>query len=309
MNDENENEQPDTGSEAAEPTEAPEASEPEGPLAGERLAAARREKQITVLEIAKELHLDEPKVRALERNEFEILGAPVFAKGHLRKYASLVGVSHEDVLADYYQLNRAASMPPVVGTVRKRRREVSPGPWIAVVVMLIIAASAYWWFFERGSGEPSPLPQGSSVAPLPAEPAPGSAESETDVAEPVEIPQVSIEAEAPAFEADTVRPGSVEPAPQQSATEPEPAAVPEGQVRLQLRFTGDCWTEITDASGRRLFFDLGRDGRVANVAGQAPLSVLFGNADNVSVRVNGEDYAIAASDRRGLTARFTIVAP
>ena len=51
------------------------ASETEGPLAGERLAEARRAQQISVLEIAKELHLDEPKVRALERNEFDVLGA------------------------------------------------------------------------------------------------------------------------------------------------------------------------------------------------------------------------------------------
>ena len=49
--------------------DAPEA-EPQGPRGGQRLAEARRERQISVLEIAKELHLDEPKVRALERNDF-----------------------------------------------------------------------------------------------------------------------------------------------------------------------------------------------------------------------------------------------
>ena len=52
-------------SEENENTEVDEqpASEDVGPLAGERLAAARREQQITVLEVAKELHLDEPKVQ------------------------------------------------------------------------------------------------------------------------------------------------------------------------------------------------------------------------------------------------------
>ena len=51
-----------------------------GSLAGERLARARREKQISIDEIAKELHIYYYKVRALERNDFEVLGAPVFAK-------------------------------------------------------------------------------------------------------------------------------------------------------------------------------------------------------------------------------------
>ncbi len=42
-----------------------------GPRCGELLAEARREQQIGIVEVAKELHLDEPKVRALERNEFD----------------------------------------------------------------------------------------------------------------------------------------------------------------------------------------------------------------------------------------------
>ena len=77
------------------------ADEASGPLAGERLAEARRDSQITVIDIAKELHLDEYKVRALERNEFDVLGAPVFAKGHLRKYAQLVKVDEADVMAEF----------------------------------------------------------------------------------------------------------------------------------------------------------------------------------------------------------------
>jgi cytoskeleton protein RodZ len=73
-----------------------------------------------------------------------------------------------------------------------------------------------------------------------------------------------------------------------------------------MTFSGDCWTEISDASGRQLYRDLGRDGRSVNVSGQAPLSVLFGNADNVRVRINGTDYAISPADRRGEMARLTI---
>ena len=96
-------------------------------LAGERLAEARRERQISVLEIAKELHLDETKVRALESNDFETLGAPVFAKGHLRKYAAIVGIDESDVLAEYYGLTRSQPIPPVVSERRKPRRELLSG--------------------------------------------------------------------------------------------------------------------------------------------------------------------------------------
>jgi cytoskeletal protein RodZ len=247
-----------------------EAEEPEarGPRAGERLAAARRDKQITVLEIAKELHLDEPKVRALERNEFDVLGAPVFAKGHLRKYAQLVDVDPADVLTEYYEMNRSGPAPLVVTGRARPRKELSPGPWIAIIVVLILLAAAYWWFAMRTPAipltpRPEPQPQLSESEPVPAVEEPGPA--------------------------------------------PPPA---DGEVRLTVTYSGDCWTEITDAGGSRLFFDLGSAGRSVTVTGEAPLNVLFGNAENVSVAVNGVDRPIVAADRRrGRTARLTIEQP
>jgi len=267
-----------------------------GPLAGERLAAARREQQITILEVAKELHLDEPKVRALEQNKFDLLGAPVFAKGHLRKYALLVAVDTDDVLQDYYKLNRASGMPPVVGKVRKPMREMSPGPWIAAIVVLLIAATAYWWFLAADT----PQSPGPELQPPISEPLSDDL-GETDVVDS------GIESDPAGFLIDSVEVELSEPVAIETSPPVTTMATPvAGEVRLTLSFTGDCWTEISDASGRRLFFNLGRDGRSVTVSGQAPLSVLFGNAENVSVRVNGTDYTISAADRRGETARLTI---
>jgi len=267
-----------------------------GPLAGERLAAARREQQITILEVAKELHLDEPKVRALEQNKFDVLGAPVFAKGHLRKYAMLVGVDNDDVLQDYYKLNRASGMPPVVGKVRKPVREMSPGLWIAAIVVLLVASMAYWWFLPADT----PQSTGSEIPP------PISTALPDDLGG-TGVVDSGIESDPADFLIDSVEVELSQPVTIETSPPVTTAAGPvAGEVRLTLRFTGDCWTEISDASGRRLFFDLGRDGRSVNVSGQAPLSVLFGNAENVSVRVNGTDYTISAADRRGETARLTI---
>jgi cytoskeleton protein RodZ len=295
----------------------------EGPLGGERLAEARREKQISVLEIAKELHVEEAKIRALENNEFDVLGAPVFAKGHLKKYSQLVGVDHDDVLADYYRLTRSQEMPPVIVQRQKPRRELSPGPLIAAIILLALLALTYWLLIER----PFTAPPGPAAVP--------SAAPETRA--PLESEPVESEVEtAPAVE--TTAPGGDEAAAEQPAAEPlaaeaveqmpadvpqeppalaqqQPAAVVdntagaaagEDEVRLSVTFLGDCWTEITDASGRRLYFQLGRSGRTVNVSGPGPLTVLFGDANNVDVRVDGEDFTIPAANRRGRTARLTI---
>ena len=280
-----------------------EAEEPSGPLAGERLANARRELQISVLEIAKELHLDEAKVRALERNEFDVLGAPVFAKGHLRKYAELVHVEPEDVLVDYYRMNRAADMPPVVSTRPRPRQELSPGPWIAIIVTVVVLVSAYFWF-TRPASEPEPAETTNAVESTPADDEVAAAASEASADEAdADAPATSVEVAEPEPQGQLQAEPPSEPPVIEETESPEIAA---GQMRLLLTYSGDCWTEVTDASGKRLFFALGTDGRTVELSGDDPFSVLFGNPGNVAVTVNGDEYTLPATARPDRPLRLTI---
>ena len=277
--------------------------EPQGPYGGERLAEARRELKISVLEIAKELHLDEPKVRAIERNEFDFLGAPVFAKGHLKKYAQLVNVDPADVLADYYKMHRSAEVPPVVSSRPRPRRELSPGPWIAVIVVIIVLVSAYVWFtrpigLPTGADEPAPVAETASSAPG-ADPSAGAEEADKT---PEEAPDAAPDA-APATE---VMPVPEETGIDETAETTSSPGVAEGQVRVLLTYTGDCWTEVSDATGRRLFFSLGKDGRTVELSGAEPLNVLFGSPANVRVLVNGDEFALPETARPDRPLRLTL---
>lgn len=140
-----------------------------GPLAGERLAAARRDQDIAIKDIAKQLHLDEHKVQALEQNQFDVLGAPVFAKGHLRKYAALVKVPIDDVLTDYYQLNRSVGAPPVVGAPRKTQRDIDLVKYALPAAGVIFALVIISWWLASGSPLPSfggdDAPEGDIMLP------------------------------------------------------------------------------------------------------------------------------------------------
>jgi len=273
------------------PAEEQVEAEPKGPRGGERLAEARREQQISVHEIAKELHLDEPKVRALERNDFEMLGAPVFAKGHLKKYASLVGVDADDVLTDYYQMTRQDTIPPVVIGRKRMRQEVSPGPWIAAIVVILVAVASYWWFAVY-SAQATATDTSLEVAPV-------------EPQEAVRTETEQVDSEPAAQQPD--------PDPEPVASEPEPQVaepvMDDGQVRLSLEFTGECWTEVSDATGRRLFFEMGREGQSINLTGAAPFAVLFGNVDNVRVQLNGNDFPVSSSSPGSRMARLTIMNP
>lgn len=290
-----------------DPQDAPNA-EDAAPLAGRRLAEARRLREVSIPDIAKELHLDEPKVRALEQNQFDILGAPVFVKGYLRKYAELVGVSPEDVLADYHRLRQDDETPPIVGLRRKPPRDISPGPWLAGILVVAVVTGGAWAWLSGGldpifsSREPVTLApfaadeateEGTPDAPLPE--AAGEAEETTAAeSEASASPATAVEAPMPAEQTPAM------------LGAPEPAPPAEGQVTLGLTFSGDCWTEVSDAEGDRLYFGLGKAGGTVSVTGTAPLHVLLGDSENAAVTINGEAYRIPPSARRGDTARLTV---
>ena len=72
---------------------APSGAELAGPdTPGGMLRAERQRRGHSVQYAAEDLHLDVWVIEALEANRFEALGAPVYAKGHLRKYAMLLGL-------------------------------------------------------------------------------------------------------------------------------------------------------------------------------------------------------------------------
>jgi cytoskeleton protein RodZ len=283
------------------------------PQAGERLAIARRDQEISIRDIAKELHLDEVKVQALEENRFEALGAPVFAKGYLRKYAEIVAVPVDDILHDYYQLNRSAGAPPVVAEPRNVPRDIDLTRYILPAFILVVIAGAILWWLQAGS----PLPSFDETDSTPASTidigqptretaAPVSTPSPVDAGDTgVEVPDGG--AEAPA--GDTADDPAVRVLSEPEPDAPAAASPALPQLRLTMTFTGDCWTEVTDAAGERLYFGLGQEGGSVDISGSAPLRVLFGNHENVSVAVDGAPYDIPRSALRGDTARFTINAP
>lgn len=270
--------------------DAPESEENE-PFGGERLAHARREKGIPIADIAKELHLEEHKVRALEQNDFAMFGAPVFAKGHLRKYALLVDINDDDVFADYYAMTRSEGMPPIVTGRAKIREQVSVTPLLIVLGVILLAGAIYWWLGFRNPELPviqTPADSASEIIVEPEQLQPEILQDEPMEADP-SPPARSDSPEAPRDDAANVPVDDADP------------------VRLSLSFSGECWTEISDANGRKLFFSMGRDGQTVDLSGQPPVTALFGNAENVTVQVNNRPYSLPVPTSASRVVRVSIL--
>jgi cytoskeleton protein RodZ len=262
------------------------AAEPDTP--GGMLRVERERRGYSVQHAAEDMHLDAWVIQAIEANRFEALGAPVYARGHLRKYAALLGLSPATVIERYEALGGTPVEPmpipaAIAAPVRVERRRVSKLPlWIAAAI--VVVAGLAWLAFEL-LWTPSSDNATSSEVVAPTVPQP--------VSEPVEQAQQA-PAAAPAV-----------PVAQAPAVATTSAA--SGEVRLRLEFTQPSWAEIYDASGKRLMFDMGTPGRVRTVAGVPPLRVNLGMASAVNAQVG--DRPIVIPRRAGKDgAKFSIEA-
>lgn len=72
---------------------------------------------------------------------------------------------------------------------------------------------------------------------------------------------------------------------------------------LVVKFKEDCWTEITDATGKRMALDLYKAGRELTLAGTPPFNLVLGNPFVVDLFYQGE--LVEREFKRGRTARFS----
>lgn len=115
---------------------------------GESLRAARERMGMGLGQAADRLHVDVRIIEALEGGRFATLGAPVFVRGHLRRYAELLGEDEDSVQARYASLHEA-SLPPDLTQLPHRVTPPAPAaaarwPLVLAAVVLLLGAIIWW---------------------------------------------------------------------------------------------------------------------------------------------------------------------
>ncbi|MBK5352355.1 helix-turn-helix domain-containing protein [Pseudomonas sp. TH41] len=153
------------------------------------------------------------------------------------------------------------------------------------------------------------LPQAetSTAAPAAAEATPPAAAPTTPApTAPVHSAVPVVPAPANPAPAAPAVPAPVVTAPAASNVPASPAAAPvAGQGQVQLQFTADCWTQVTDGAGKVLLSGLKRKGENVSVSGKPPFSVRLGFARGAQVRYNGQVVDVAPFTS-GETARLKL---
>jgi len=129
---------------------------------GSLLQAAREARELSQREVADRLHLMPGYPALIERDEFQALRHPAFARGYVKAYGKLVGVDEKRLLEAFDRLQAAQVIPQPEKKVRTRPPQLQRtglGMAVGLVLLVLLVAAVWWW-----RAEPE-VPQGAVHAP------------------------------------------------------------------------------------------------------------------------------------------------
>jgi cytoskeleton protein RodZ len=296
----------------------PAREEPARESAGARLTAERRSLGLSLGDIARQLKLSVRQVEALERDDYASFAGPVFVRGFLRNYAKLLGLDPEALIAAASPAPAASAAPAPVEEERdtaanpERSRRIFTSVVIVALVVIAVVLLASNAARDRrvdapGNDVPALQP---SVAGTVAQSEPPPSTNAVPASPPEAAPEKPVSPQAGELSAATPAPPSKAPetsttqqasnasqASSPTATAPssapsdaaEPAVKPRllvsgtGPAQVRMVFEGESWVEVKDANGATIFSRLNAAGTERLIRGQAPLSLVVGNASNVKV--------------------------
>jgi cytoskeleton protein RodZ len=135
---------------------------------GTLLRTAREAQQLSEREVADRLHLMPGYPAIIERDDYQALRHPAFARGYVKAYGKLVGVDEQRLLEAFDRLR--AEEAPVPRKVRTRPLQLQStglSVIIGLVLLLLLVVAIWWWrvvpeagaqaehspFFDRYTGQ------------------------------------------------------------------------------------------------------------------------------------------------------------
>lgn len=260
-------------------------AEPDRSGPGGRLTEAREAHGLSVQAAAESLGASAYVLEALEANDWQRLEAPVYVRGYLRKYARLLGLEENEIVAAYER--SASPHDPAVRAHattgfprRNSTRWLAPATIGIVVIIVVLMAIWGWHRLHRRAG----------TAQIPTA-APSATMAVTQGA-PL---QASTGASLPV--------AGTRPVPSGAGQSPS-------SLHLELKVNSPSWIEVYGPDHDRLYYNLAAAGDTLTFdRARGPFTVFIGNADGVRVLLNGKPVVIPAADRSGKTARMTLGSP
>ncbi|MDN5370477.1 MAG: cytoskeleton protein RodZ [Shewanella sp.] len=309
---------------------------------GTILRHARENKGLSQQDVAARLHLRASIVADIENDEFCNIASSTYVRGYVRNYARFLEVDSQCIEAC---LSRQVPVitAPVMQSFSRKTTQKNRDNWLMIVTYLIVIVSlallVLWWLqkpadvtgtFSKPTVEE--LQPESDLAATTADQQAATvnaSDSNGPKAEdtPVENPGMTVASNdagvqdngvqapvtgtsvTPTAEADTPTDELSPPAAQVTPTDTtnSDTTVPDTALnaKLDIVLQGDCWIKATDADGNTLVDGLKSAGKSIAVSGKAPISLVLGAPQSVSLSFNGMAVDLARFPV-GRVARLTL---
>jgi cytoskeletal protein RodZ len=242
---------------------------------GETLSHARRERGLSVEDVAADTRIRATVISAIEADRFDLCGGTVYARGHIRSIARVVGADPAAVIAefdaDHHVEHPVAAIvdSPTDHEAVSRAEHHGPNWTLAMAAALVVICGfALYGLIHHGSSKSPTNAAGSHSQ---------TGQHHHHSTSPSSPP-----------------PSSVAVLPQQTAT------------MLVRTLTDQTWLSITTKSGKTLFSGLLAAGQHKVFSDKHGLAYVIGNAPAVDLVVNGNDIGAPPSSS-GVVARGTVV--
>ncbi|EOI3502187.1 cytoskeleton protein RodZ [Cronobacter dublinensis] len=313
---------------------------------GERLRLAREQLGLSQQVVAERLCLKVSTVRDIEEDNAPADLASTFLRGYIRSYARLVHVPEEELLPMLAKQApvRTAQVAPMqtyaLGKSRKKRDGwLMSFTWLVLFVVVGLTG-AWWWQNHKAQQEEISTMADQSSAELSqnAASSPQSVPLNTDTPADASQEQATPPADLPAGDAQATAANTPQPTPMPSpnTASQQPVVVPPSQAStdtaaqqqnaaqsqlpvgqastaaaangnaLVMNFTADCWLEVTDATGKKLFSGLQRKDTNLNLTGEAPYRLKIGAPSAVQIQYQGKPVDLSRFIRTNQVARLTL---
>lgn len=306
---------------------------------GALLREAREARGWTQAEVARRLNLRLAVIESIDNDQYKAGVAVTFLRGYVKAYAKVVGVDEQRALAAFDGMSGAEQIraaAPMQSFSKKTRQQANDN-WLKriswLVLLGLVVSLVYWWWQDSGANyvertlepmtqqeepasllpepvSPSDEAPGIIMPPLPQE---AVAEPSADTGAEVESPDTSVDVaasdiEIPGVAAAPAAETEAGTAPAASTAESEPAAPAEPAANprlLAMRFTDDCWIQVTDSRGRVLAEGVKKANESLSLEGEPPFRLVLGAPRAASVEYMNQAVDLS-SFNAGRVARLTV---
>jgi cytoskeleton protein RodZ len=306
------------------PEELSEDIEVMGP--GQILSDARKKMRLTQEDVATKLNFRTTLVDEIENEVFDTNLPETFNRGYLRNYAKLVNVSQEDVMASYEQLNVAKTQASDLQSFSKGTEKLAESNrimWISYLILaILIGSTVVWWqnnteqilkekidiksekIADKHNQQSDALDETQTNLALTSKTENNKIESiiEESPASSAVLTQESANTSTPSAEIENVQRNEDATATIENISVNEPEAT---LTNITFMFSGDCWVNISDATGERIAWGVKKLGYVMKISGQAPFNVTLGKPELVAINFSGEIIDMSQFNV-GNIAKFTL---